>query len=144
MKDYIRNVFKPTAKTESVEDKFIADVEVYCHELEPEASQKEKPSDSEELEDAKMTYNNTKKKGEMSLSNLEKAIVLLQELPEQSVDTVYSFIRFIHSEQANANKNCDGMNGLQILQSFAGTLPKDFDYKRELEEAREGKYDRFN
>lgn len=78
------------------------------------------------------------------MSTLEKAIVLLQELPEQSVDTVYSFIRFIHSEQANANKGSNGMSGLQTLQSFAGTLPENFDYKRELEEAREEKYGRFN
>lgn len=33
--------------------------------------------------------------------------------------------------------------GFQGLMSFAGTLPEDFDYKKELEEAREEKYARF-
>ena len=33
--------------------------------------------------------------------------------------------------------------GFQELLSFAGTLPEDFDYKKELEEARNEKYARF-
>ena len=33
--------------------------------------------------------------------------------------------------------------GFQGLLSFAGTLPEDFDYKKELEEARDEKYARF-
>lgn len=32
------------------------------------------------------------------MSTLEKAIGLLQEMPEQSVEIIYSFIRFIQSE----------------------------------------------
>ena len=36
------------------------------------------------------------------------------------------------------------MEGFNVLQSFAGTLPADFDYENELEEMREEKYARFN
>ena len=36
------------------------------------------------------------------------------------------------------------MEGFRVLQSFAGTLPADFDYKKELDEMREEKYARFN
>jgi len=35
------------------------------------------------------------------------------------------------------------MEGFQVLQSFAGTLPTDFDYKKELEEMRNDKCRRF-
>lgn len=70
----------------------------------------------------------------MSMSTLEKAIGLLQDMPEQSIEIIYSFIRFIKSEQAG--ENLKRINGLQTLQSFAGTLPKNFDYEKELEAAR--------
>ena len=36
------------------------------------------------------------------------------------------------------------LEGFHTLQSFAGTLPPDFDYKKELEKAREEKYGRFD
>lgn len=78
------------------------------------------------------------------MSTLEKTITLLQEMPEQSIEIVYRFIRFMQSEQDSSNSNLKSMEGLRTLQSFAGTLPKDFDYKRELEEAREEKYGHFN
>lgn len=68
------------------------------------------------------------------MSTLEKAIGLLQDMPEQSIEIIYSFIRFIKSEQAG--ENLKRINGLQTLQSFAGTLPKNFDYEKELEAAR--------
>ena len=38
----------------------------------------------------------------------------------------------------------ESLEGFRVLQSFAGTLPGDFDYKKELEEMREEKYARFN
>ena len=85
------------------------------------------------------------------MSTLEKTIVLLQEMPEQSLESLYDFIRSIwihqdgkteHSE--NSVDTSESMEGFRVLQSFAGTLPADFDYKKELEEMREEKHARFN
>lgn len=85
------------------------------------------------------------------MSILEKTIVLLQEMPEQSLESSYDFIRSIWIYQDNKTEHTENpvdisesMEGFRILQSFAGTLPADFDYKKELEEMREEKYARFN
>lgn len=81
------------------------------------------------------------------MSTLEKTITLLREMPEQSLESLYDFIRSIWIQQevcvdpANISKSVEGF---KVLQSFAGTLPADFDYEKELETMREEKYARFN
>ena len=121
------------------------------------------------------------------MSTLEKAIGLLQEMPENKLEAVYMYIRFVDSQSDSneaipaPNKNIDSLMGIaheyanpslveketnvlkntviekfahkstieerqrgfQGLMSFAGTLPEDFNYKKELDEAREEKYARF-
>lgn len=78
------------------------------------------------------------------MSILEKAITLLEDMPEQTVETVYAFMLSIHPKEDINPDNTKSMDGLRLLQSYAGTLPEDFDYKKELEEAREKKYGRFD
>lgn len=85
------------------------------------------------------------------MSTLEKTIVLLREMPKQSLESLYEFIRsiWIHQDIKTENPEnsidiSESMEGFRVLQSFAGTLPADFDYKKELEEMREEKYARFN
>ncbi|MBD5476582.1 MAG: hypothetical protein HDR17_11480 [Lachnospiraceae bacterium] len=85
------------------------------------------------------------------MSTLEKTIILLREMPEQSLESLYNFIRSILVQQnveakqsVKLNDISKSMEGFDVLQSFAGTLPADFDYKKELEEMREEKYARFN
>ena len=85
------------------------------------------------------------------MSTLEKTIVLLREMPEQSLESLYDFIRsiWIHQETdtkhpVNSTDISESMEGFQVLQSFAGTLPADFDYKKELKEMRSEKYARFD
>lgn len=85
------------------------------------------------------------------MSTLEKTITLLREMPEQSLESLYDFIRSMWVQQdvdtkqsAKINDISKSMEGFNVLQSFAGTLPVDFDYKKELEEMREEKYARFN
>ena len=122
------------------------------------------------------------------MSTLEKAIGLLQEMPENKLEAVYMYMRFVNSQsdsneaipaphksidslmgtaheyanpslvgketyafentviEKSAHKNTleERQRGFQGLMSFAGTLPEDFDYKKELEEAKEEKYARFN
>lgn len=63
------------------------------------------------------------------------------------------YIRFIDSQNNSTesvtveNKETDSIrkkqNAFQGLMSFAGTLPENFDYKKELEKAREAKYAHF-
>lgn len=121
------------------------------------------------------------------MSTLEKAIGILREMPENKLEAVYMYIRFVDSQSDNneaisttkesinsligiaheyanpslVEKETDAFEnaviekfahkstleerqrGFQGLMSFAGTLPEDFDYKKELEEAREEKYARF-
>lgn len=103
------------------------------------------------------------------MSTLEKAIGLLQGMPEKKLEAIYLYIQFVNSqtdgdEIAPAHQNLVNpflgkidkcyksspessiekrQKGFQGLMSFAGTLPEDFDYKRELEESREAKYARF-
>lgn len=74
------------------------------------------------------------------MNNKERAIQLLDQIPESEM---YYIIRILE-HAAKANSTSKSMEGLRILQSFAGTLPESFDYKRELEEIRNEKYDRFN
>lgn len=85
------------------------------------------------------------------MSTLEKTIILLREMPEQTLESLYDFIRsiWIHQDgntehSADSADTSKSMEGFRVLQSFAGTLPADFDYKKELEEMREEKYARFN
>ena len=85
------------------------------------------------------------------MSTLEKTIILLREMPEQSLESLYEFIRSIWIHQNNKTEyaessidTSESMEGFRVLQSFAGTLPADFDYQKELEEMRKEKYARFN
>ncbi len=85
------------------------------------------------------------------MSTLEKTICLLQKMPEQSLESLYDFICSIWIRQddktelpENPSDTSESMEGFRVLQSFAGTLPADFDYQKELEEIREEKYARLN
>lgn len=85
------------------------------------------------------------------MSILEKTITLLREMPEQSLESLYDFIYSLWirqkadvTSQADAEDISKSVEGLQVLQSFAGTLPPDFDYQKELDDMRREKYARFN
>lgn len=82
------------------------------------------------------------------MSTLERAITLLQEMPEQQLEAVYLYMRFVSSQAekdigSEESSVVRRQKGFQGLMSFAGTLPEDFDYKQELEEMRKEKYARF-
>ena len=65
------------------------------------------------------------------MTTLEKAIRLLQKMPENKLE---------NSSENDLEKRRRSFMG---LMSFSGTLPEDFNYKKELEEARKEKYARF-
>jgi hypothetical protein len=67
----------------------------------------------------------------------EQAVQIIEDIEDKDMTQVVAILKtFTFSEEQKQNKDA-AMAGLQILQSFAGTLPPDFDYKKELEEARE-------
>lgn len=81
------------------------------------------------------------------MSTLEKAINLLQSMPEPKIEAVYTYMRFVYSQSDDDPIPSESgikasMEGLRVLQSFAGTLPEDFDYEQELEDARREKCER--
>lgn len=79
------------------------------------------------------------------MSTLEKAIGLLQEMPEHKLEAVYMYIRFINSQLSDDEENPieKRQRGFENLMSFAGTLPENFNYNEELKTMREEKYARF-
>ncbi len=89
------------------------------------------------------------------MSTLEKAIGLLQEMPENKLGIAHecanpslvkkdtdAFENAVIEKSSHKSTLEERQRGFQGLMSFAGTLPEDFDYKKELEEAREEKYAR--
>ena len=66
------------------------------------------------------------------MSVLEKTITLLQE---NEITTI---------QKTTENNQSKALESYQALQSYIGILPKDFDYEKELEQAREEKYGRFD
>lgn len=79
------------------------------------------------------------------MSTLEKTIHLLETLPDDKIETIYTFAQFLNSELTEKKTTASEkrQKGFEGIMSFAGTLPENFDYKQELDEAREAKYARF-
>lgn len=74
-----------------------------------------------------------------------KAVVRQHKIPFEISAVPINEENPYHIHKAAPNqKSSKSMNGLHVLQSFAGTLPGNFDYEQELEEARKEKYDRLN
>lgn len=67
------------------------------------------------------------------MSTLEKTIDLLYALPENQVETIYSFVQFLHSQQETEKPA--GKESLDdIFRNIIGVLP---DTGKTLEEYRE-------
>lgn len=54
------------------------------------------------------------------MSTLEKAITLLQEMPEQTIETVYDFMQSIHPQRNNLFRPSDG-SAFGIAHKYANT-----------------------
>lgn len=69
----------------------------------------------------------------MSMTALKKeAVQMIEEMQDDDVLQVISFIKNIKPTKTSIDDRSRAMRGLEILKSFAGTLPEDFDYKKEL------------
>lgn len=75
------------------------------------------------------------------MSTLEKTINLLTQLPEQKIELIYNYAQFVSSQEENkvaylqhvANETrqpTKPLEGFRVLQSFAGSLPEDFDTQK--------------
>lgn len=71
------------------------------------------------------------------MSNKERAVQLLDQIPESEMHYIIRILERV----AKPDDTSKRMEGLRVLQSFAGTLPESFDYKHELEEIRNEKID---
>lgn len=70
----------------------------------------------------------------------QEAVKLIEDIQEDAMIQVIAFLQsFVYKPEPHAS-----LEGFQTLQSFAGRLPEDFDYKTELEKVREEKHDRLN
>lgn len=67
------------------------------------------------------------------MSTLEKTINLLNALPENQIETIYSFVQFLSSQQTKEMPGCE--KSLEdILGNIVGVIP---DTGKTLEEYRE-------
>jgi CRISPR/Cas system-associated endonuclease Cas3-HD len=67
------------------------------------------------------------------MSTLEKTIDILNALPENQIEIVYSYVQFIHSQQMDQEqRSLETVN--DILDNLAGVLP---DSGKTLEQYRE-------
>ncbi len=71
----------------------------------------------------------------------QEAVKIIEDIQEDAMVQVIAYLQSVAYDKPQQAKRVDGF---RILQSFAGSLPEDFDYSQALEDARKEKYDRFN
>ncbi|MDE6872949.1 MAG: hypothetical protein K2P87_00615 [Lachnospiraceae bacterium] len=71
----------------------------------------------------------------------QEAVKIIETMREDVMVQVIAYLQHVASETQQPPKPLDGF---RVLQSFAGSLPEDFDYKKELEEARDEKINRLS
>lgn len=72
----------------------------------------------------------------------ERAVELIERMPDDNMFYVINILENL--EEMSSNKAADKQRAMEALQNvlqFSGRLPNDFDGDRELEKAREEKYD---
>lgn len=77
----------------------------------------------------------------------EQAIEMIKEIPEDKIIYVWNILKNVKDLSVKPVQNDDMTEKAQALQSlrkFRGRLPETFDYKKELDKAREEKYADFN
>lgn len=74
----------------------------------------------------------------------EQAIEMIKEIPEEEIIYVVNILKNVkdltQQTQRRENVPSEKKNLLKSLEKYRGRLPEDFDYKKELEEARDDKY----
>lgn len=74
----------------------------------------------------------------------EQAIEMIKEIPEEKIIYVVNILKNVRDLSDYPQKGETQENNkkvlLEQLEKYRGRLPMDFDYKKELEEARDEKY----
>lgn len=73
-----------------------------------------------------------------------EAVRIIDSLEDSEMTEVIATLKHFKVRAKKDDYVKEGLEGLKILESFIGTLPEDFDYEKELEEALEEKYGSFN
>ncbi len=74
----------------------------------------------------------------------QEAYQLLNEFDESEMTSVVTLLKnYKHRTKTNPSVE-EGLEGLQIIESFAGRLPKDFNERVELEKGLDEKYGNLN
>ena len=72
----------------------------------------------------------------------KEAVQMIESMGDEDVIQVIAFLKEIRLSKTEAAGDDNAMRGLEVLKSFAGILPEDFDYREELAKARKEKYGR--
>lgn len=70
----------------------------------------------------------------------QEAYHLLDEFDESEMTSVVTMLKNYKLRTTKNQSIEEGLEGLRIIESFAGRLPNDFDEKEELEKGLEEKY----
>lgn len=71
----------------------------------------------------------------------EKTLELLEKLPDEKMIYVFNILQNIEAFLSDVKEDTpDADDAFETLMKYSRTLPEDFDYKRELKEARMEKY----
>ena len=69
-----------------------------------------------------------------------EAVSIIDSIEDSEMAEVVAVLKNFKINKKKENYINEGLEGLEILETFTGTLPKDFNYEKELEEALEEKY----
>lgn len=70
----------------------------------------------------------------------KEAVELIDRIADSEMVEVVAILKNFEVRKKREQDIQEGLEGLEILNSFVGILPQDFDYEKELEEALEEKY----
>ena len=74
-------------------------------------------------------------KAVVTMTALKKeAVQMIEKMQDDDMIQVVAFLKNINLSRTGKDRN-RAMQGLEVLKSFAGALPEDFDYEKELSEA---------
>lgn len=74
----------------------------------------------------------------------EEAVQMITKIQEEDMVQVVAFLKSFVLQPAGNSKPADKkLEALKNLEQFRGTLPENFDYKKELREALDEKYGNF-
>ena len=71
----------------------------------------------------------------------KEAVQMIESMEDDDVVQVIAFLKDIRLSRER-DSGVRAMKGLEVLKSFEGILPENFNYEKELAEAREEKYGR--